>query len=109
MTVVEIVDQVTAWAQKEICDKVRLKMPPENDKDSDSTGYEYTMVTPIAFSLSSHPKKTAAGCFVAHTVPLCADSGGGGQPDRQKRQNHVGILPFHMESRHPWAGYPVPR
>ena len=51
MTVVEIVDQVTAWAQKEICEKVRLKMPPENAKDSDSAGYEYTMVTPTAFSL----------------------------------------------------------
>ena len=71
MTVVEIVDQVTAWAQKEICDKVRLKMPPENDKDSDSAGYEYTTVTPTAFSLFIPSKEKLPPAVLSPIPSLC--------------------------------------
>lgn len=49
MTVVEIMDKITAWAAAEICSKIKLKSPPENDDESNSAGYEYKLVTPACF------------------------------------------------------------
>lgn len=50
-TLTDIVDRVTAWTQKEICNKVQLKAPPEYDDDPDGAGYEYTLITPTAFPM----------------------------------------------------------
>ena len=49
MTVVEIVDKIVDWARAEICERVSLKMPPEDDNESNSAGYEYKLITPAVF------------------------------------------------------------
>lgn len=51
MSIAKIIDDVTEWAQVNICDKVKLKAPPENDADAVDQDYEYTLVTPAAFPL----------------------------------------------------------
>lgn len=49
-TVVGTLDTVTAWVQKNICDKVKLKKPPLDETGATDAGYEYELVTPHAFS-----------------------------------------------------------
>lgn len=48
-TVVEIIDTITEWAKTEICSKIRLKMPPKDDKDSNTEGYEYIQIEPVCY------------------------------------------------------------
>lgn len=48
-TVVEVIDLITEWAKAEICSKIRLKMPPKDDKESNSEGYDYTQIEPACF------------------------------------------------------------
>lgn len=50
MTTVTILDTLTAWARDNICDKILLKLPPDND-DAEDSGYEYTRVHPEAFTM----------------------------------------------------------
>ena len=47
-TLTDIVDRVTAWTAANICEKVKLKAPPE-DEAADGAGYEYNLVTPACF------------------------------------------------------------
>lgn len=49
MSVVHLIDTVTAWADKQICQKVKLKLPADNLEANDA-GYHYTLVTPAAFA-----------------------------------------------------------
>lgn len=51
MTVVEIIDKIVAWAKVEICEKVKLKVPPDDYEESNSAGYQYTLATPACFPL----------------------------------------------------------
>lgn len=51
MTVVEIIDKIVAWAKVEICEKVKLKVPPDDDEESNSAGYQYTLANPACFPL----------------------------------------------------------
>lgn len=50
-TLTNIIDRVTAWADENICQKVKLKAPPDDLDAPDGQGYEYKLVTPAAFSL----------------------------------------------------------
>lgn len=50
MSIVHLIDTVTAWAQVNICDRIRLKVPPENDKATDA-GYEYILAAPVALPM----------------------------------------------------------
>ena len=50
MSVVHLIDTLTEWAKDNICDKVRLKMPPGNEKPDDE-GYEYNLVNPAVFPM----------------------------------------------------------
>lgn len=50
MSVVHLIDTVTAWARQNISEQVRLKMPPENVEANDA-GYDYKLVTPATFAL----------------------------------------------------------
>jgi len=50
MSVVHLIDTLTEWAQSNICDHVKLKVPPENSEATDA-GYEYTLATPVAFPM----------------------------------------------------------
>lgn len=71
MTVVEILDQVTNWAKTEICEKVRLKMPPQDDNESDSEGYAYKMITPAAFALFVPSKEKLPPSVLSPIPSLC--------------------------------------
>lgn len=55
-TVVEVIDLITEWAKAEICSKIRLKMPPKDDKESNSEGYDYTQIEPACFPFFSPAK-----------------------------------------------------
>lgn len=50
-TVTNTIDAVTAWVQMNICNKLRLKRPPENEAGATDAGYDYQLVTPLAFAL----------------------------------------------------------
>ena len=51
MSVVNIIDRVTDWAQKSICDKIKLKMPPEDELAPADVDYDHNLVTPAAFAM----------------------------------------------------------
>lgn len=48
MTVVNVIDRITRWAEENICKKVRLKLP---DDDQGGGEYSYQLVQPAAFSM----------------------------------------------------------
>lgn len=50
MSVVHVIDTLAAWAKANICDQVKLKVPPPNDEDVDA-GYEYQLATPAVFPM----------------------------------------------------------
>lgn len=50
MSVVHVIDAISEWAQKNICDLVTLKVPPENEEANDE-GYTYQTAHPAAFPL----------------------------------------------------------
>lgn len=50
MSVVGILDDVTAWVQEAVCSQIKLKMPPE-DREPDDAGYAYQRISPTAFAL----------------------------------------------------------
>lgn len=49
-TVVKALDTVTAWVQANICDKIKLKMPPLDENEATDAGYDYKLITPHAFA-----------------------------------------------------------
>lgn len=50
MSIVKILDDVTAWARQNICSKIELKVPPQNTEPNDY-GYEYKTANPVAFTM----------------------------------------------------------
>lgn len=50
MSVVHVIDTLTEWARQNICEFVKLKMPPANLEANDE-GYTYTLVNPSAFPM----------------------------------------------------------
>lgn len=71
MSVVKILDDVTAWAQKEICDRVKLKAPPDDDNAPVDEGYEYTLVNPTAFTLFTPTKDKLPPKVISPIPSLC--------------------------------------
>lgn len=51
MSIVHVIDKVTAWAQANVCDHIQLKQPPEDLEDPTGAAYRYQLVTPRAFPL----------------------------------------------------------
>lgn len=51
MSVVNILERVTAWVQEEICPQISLKVPPDNEAAATDEGYEWETVHPTAFPL----------------------------------------------------------
>ena len=70
MTVVGIIDEITAWARAEICEKVKLKMPPEDDENN-GAHYEYQTVTPACFSLFVPSKDKLPPSVLSPIPSLC--------------------------------------
>ena len=50
MSIVKILDDVTKWAQQNICSKIELKVPPKNTEPNDDE-YEYKTANPVAFTM----------------------------------------------------------
>lgn len=50
MSVVHVIDTLTEWARQNICEQIKLKVPPENT-DPDDAGYSYNLATPAAFAM----------------------------------------------------------
>lgn len=71
MSVVKIIDDVTEWAQANICDRVKLKAPPEDDTAAVDEGYEYTLVTPSAFPLYVPARDKLPPSIVSPIPSLC--------------------------------------
>lgn len=51
MSVVNILDRLTDWAQKSICNQISLKVPPEDETSPTDADYEYQRMTPTAFAM----------------------------------------------------------
>ena len=51
MTTTGILDIVTDWARENICSKILLKAPPDDDADPTGAGYDYKRVNPGAFAM----------------------------------------------------------
>ena len=50
MSIVNILDDVTEWARQNICNKIALKVPP-NDTDPNDNAYEYKTAHPVVFTM----------------------------------------------------------
>lgn len=50
MSIVKMLDDVTVWARKNICSKIKLKVPPGVDEPNDQD-YEYKLAHPVAFTM----------------------------------------------------------
>lgn len=50
MSVVHIIDTLTEWARLNVCEKVKLKVPPQNE-DANDAGYSYEEANPTAFAM----------------------------------------------------------
>lgn len=50
MSVVHIIDTLTEWAKRNVCEHIKLKMPPPNT-DANDSAYSYDEVTPTAFGM----------------------------------------------------------
>lgn len=50
MSIVKILDEVTEWAEKNICSKIMLKVPPANGEPNDYD-YDYRVANPVAFTM----------------------------------------------------------
>ena len=50
MSVVHVIDTLAAWAKQNICDNVKLKLPPKNLEANDAE-YSYETVTPSVFPM----------------------------------------------------------
>ncbi len=50
MSVVQVIDTLAEWARQNICERVTLKMPPDNVEANDE-GYTYNIVHPSVFPM----------------------------------------------------------
>ena len=50
MTIVKILDDVTQWAQQNICSKIQLKVPPKGTEPNDND-YRHELANPATFTM----------------------------------------------------------
>lgn len=50
MSIVKLLDDVTAWAQENICNMITLKVPPKSTEPNDYD-YEFRTENPVAFTM----------------------------------------------------------
>ena len=51
MSVVHLIDTLTEWARQNVCEHIKLKVPPSNMEDAVDAEYDYELATPAAFSM----------------------------------------------------------
>ena len=67
-TITTTIDLLTAWVQKNICDPVKMKAPPDDLDEANGAGYAYSLVTPTAFPLYV-PSREKLPPKVTTTIP----------------------------------------
>jgi hypothetical protein len=71
MTVVSIIDEITKWADEQICQLVELKLPDDEEMD-ESHNLKHKLVNPAAWPLVVPSKDRVAPKVDAPTIPsLC--------------------------------------
>jgi hypothetical protein len=65
-----MMDKITRWVQREICDQVKLKLPDDNHSDA-SYNDHYTLVHPMAFPLYVPTKDRLQPRAVAPIPSVC--------------------------------------
>jgi len=68
MTIVQIIDKITAWAEANICQQIKLKLPDDSAADS---SFEYAETTPAAFALFVPTKEKLPPSVAAPIPSLC--------------------------------------
>lgn len=72
MSIVKIIDDVTSWAQEEICAPVKLKCPPDGlDNEANDENYEYQLITPAAFPLYIPTKEKLPPKIISPIPSVC--------------------------------------
>lgn len=71
MTVVRILDTLTDWARENICTKIMLKVPPDNEHEPDDAGYEYRRVNPAAFPMYVPTKEKLPPAIISPFPSVC--------------------------------------
>lgn len=51
MSLVYLIDELTEWARLNVCEKIKLKVPPANEVEAVDEGYAYELATPAAFAM----------------------------------------------------------
>lgn len=51
MSVVHLIDTLTTWAQQNVCEKIKLKVPPANEGEAVDEDYVYQLANPAAFPM----------------------------------------------------------
>ena len=71
MTVVEVLDRLAAWAEENICKKVLIKKPPDDNEAANDAGYEYERVHPACFTTYVPSKDKLPPKIVSPIPSLC--------------------------------------
>lgn len=90
MSVVNILDRVTEWARSSICTKIKLKVPPDDEKAPTDAGYEYKRDNPAAFTLYV-PSKDKLPPGIVSPIPSVCVRLRKGQDNMATRSGSIGI------------------
>lgn len=71
MTVVCVLDTLTKWARENICPKIRLKVPPADEKAATDAGYEYQLTNPAAFTMYVPSKEKLPPAILSPIPSVC--------------------------------------
>lgn len=71
MTIVSILDTITKWAEREICSKIKLKLPPLDLKESTGAGYKHQFIQPACFPLFMPTSDKIPPGIFSPTPSLC--------------------------------------
>lgn len=89
MSIVKLLDDVTAWARENICSKIELKVPPQNSEPNDDE-YDYKLANPAAFTMFVPTEDRLPKNIPAAFPSLCVRFMEGGE-DLTAMQGTVGI------------------
>lgn len=70
MSVVHVIDTLTDWAQKNICNQILLKAAPDNSEEN-AERYDYELVNPTAFAMFVPTAEKLPPKVRSNTPSLC--------------------------------------
>jgi hypothetical protein len=90
MSVVNILDRLTKWAQISICNKIQLKVPPDDETSPTDEGYKYERMKPTAFTLYVPTKEKLPPEIISPFPSVCVRFMEGSDDITDKKGN-IGI------------------